>query len=96
MKYKLIKENNPNYSAIEQILTNRGIRYDDIKHYLNTTDNDINSPLLLGEENLKNAAAALIRAISANNSALIIIDCDCDGFTSAAILINYLYELYPS
>ena len=27
---------------------------------------------------------------------LIVVDCDCDGFTSSAILINYLYELFPA
>ena len=96
MKYKLINEINPNYSATEQILTNRGIKYNEIKHYLNTTDVDINNPLAFGEENLKAAAIALMKTIYANNSALIIVDCDCDGFTSAAILINYLYEIFPA
>lgn len=24
-----------------------------------------------------------------------IVDCDCDGYTSAALLINFLYKLYP-
>lgn len=96
MKYKLIKEVNPNYSAIEQILTNRGIKYEDIKHYLNTTDEDINSPLCFGEEKLKKAAATLIRIISEDKEMLIVVDCDCDGFTSSAILINYLYELFPA
>ena len=37
MKYQLIKPVNLKYSAIEQILTNRGIKHEDIKHYLNTT-----------------------------------------------------------
>ena len=27
---------------------------------------------------------------------LVIVDCDCDGFTSAALLINYLHDLVPS
>ena len=44
MKYQLIKPINNNYSPIEQILTNRGIPFNEIKHYLNTTDNDINPP----------------------------------------------------
>ena len=43
MKYQLIKPINENYSAIEQILTNRNVPYDHIQHYLNTTDEDINS-----------------------------------------------------
>lgn len=96
MKYQLINKINPQYDIIEQILTNRGIKYEEIGHYLNTTDNDINQPELLGEDVLKEGAAALIKTIYANDPALIIVDCDCDGFTSAALLINYLYSIFPT
>ena len=44
----------------------------------------------LGRENLKNAATALITIIQANKDAVVVVDCDCDGMGSAAILINYL------
>ena len=50
MKYKLIKEMNKEYNAIQQILTNRGINFNDIHHYLNTTDEDINEPEAFGLE----------------------------------------------
>lgn len=96
MKYKLIKEVNPKYSAIEQVLTNRGIKLNDIHHYLNTTDNDINSAEMLGEERLKTAAAALISAIKDNKKMLVVVDSDCDGYTSSALLLNYLYKLFPA
>lgn len=96
MKFQLIKQINPKYSAMQQVLTNRGIKFEDIEHYLNTTDNDINEPELFGEEEMHDAAVALIKAIYAGDSVLIIVDCDCDGFTSSAILINYLHEIFPS
>lgn len=96
MKYKLIKPIQENYSTIEQILTNRNIQYNEIQHYLNSTDKDINSPLLLGEDLLKRAATAIIKHIQANNKCAIVCDCDCDGFTSAALMGNYLYELFPA
>lgn len=96
MKYKLIKEINPNYTAQEQVLTNRGIPYNEIRHYLNTTDNDINDYKFFGEDKLKAAAAALIKTVSEDKEALIVVDCDCDGYTSSAIFINYLYEIFPS
>jgi single-stranded-DNA-specific exonuclease len=96
MKYKLIKPVNEKYSALEQVLTNRGICYEDILHYTNTTDDDINSPLDLGEEKLKAAATALLGTIMQNLNALIIVDSDCDGFTSSALLINYLHDVFPS
>lgn len=49
MKYELINKPNKNFSVIQQILYNRGIAEQDILHYINLSDNDINSPLLLGE-----------------------------------------------
>ena len=96
MKYKLIAPVNPSYSAIEQVLTNRGIPYDEINHYLNTTDEDINSYNSFGKDNLRHAAAALIRCIQLDQKALVIVDCDCDGYTSAAVLINYLHDYFPN
>ena len=96
MKYELIKPINPDYSAIEQILTNRGIAIEQIGHYLNTTDEDINEPEAFGEEELKFAAALIIQTVKANKHIAVIVDCDCDGYTSAAILINYLHDLFPS
>lgn len=96
MKYKLIKPMNPHYTAIPQILTNRGIPIEEISHYLNTSDDDISSPLDLGEEKLKAATAKIIQHISLNNKMLVVCDCDCDGFTSSALLINYLYDLFPA
>lgn len=96
MKYKLIKPVNSKYSALEQVLTNRGIDHRYIQHYCNTTDDDINSPLLFGEKTLKKAAAALISTISSGHHAAVIVDSDCDGFTSSALLINYLHDLFPT
>ena len=96
MKYKLIKEINQNYSPVEQILTNRGIPFNEILHYLNTTDDDINPPEALGEDKLKAAAALLIKTIQSDLQALVIVDADADGFTSSSIIINYLHDLFPS
>lgn len=96
MKYELINSINPNYSTIEQILTNRGIPLNQIKHYLNTTDKDINEPELLGQEALKTAAALIIQTVRKNLKMVVVVDCDCDGYTSAAIFINYLYDLFPA
>jgi single-stranded-DNA-specific exonuclease len=96
MRYQLIKPINPDYSTIEQILTNRGIKREDVYHYLNTTDDDISSPLELGEKSLNAAAQSIIQHIFAKDKTLVICDCDCDGFTSAALLINYLYDLFPT
>ena len=96
MKYKLIKEVDSSLSPIQQVLSNRGIKLSEIHHYLNTTDEDINNAEAFGEENIKNAVIALANAINNNLDTLILVDCDCDGYTSAAIMINYLYDLFPA
>lgn len=96
MRYQLIKPVVESYSAIEQILYNRGIPPKDFFHYMNTSDNDVNSPLAFGEDVLKDAGRTLIETISNNKKVLIIVDSDCDGFTSSAVLINYLYDIFPA
>ena len=96
MRYKLIKEVDPQLSPIQQILFNRGIQLSEMHHYLNTTDDDINSAEAFGSHVIKQAAGVLISTIQSESDILVVVDCDCDGYTSAAILINYLYDLFPS
>ena len=96
MKYELIKPMNSSYSTIAQILTNRNIPIEEIEHYLNTTDEDINEPSAFGQNNLKMAAVAAMSCISEDEDAVVIVDCDCDGFTSSALLINYLHDIFPA
>lgn len=96
MRYKLINENIHNYNAIQTILTNRGIPLNEIHHYLNTTDSDINSMELLGESRLKEGATALIQTIKNNGKVFVVVDSDADGYTSSALLLNYLYDFFPA
>ena len=96
MKYKLIKPINENYSTIEQILTNRNIKHEDIKQYLNTTDENISSFNAFGKEALWKAFCAIGTCIAEDQKALVIVDSDCDGYTASALLINYLYDLFPA
>lgn len=94
MEYRLRAPEFPIYTPVEQVLVNRGIPYDQINHYLNTTDNDILDPRLIPY--LDEGAKMLIKHISQNDKVLIQVDSDCDGYTSAALLMNYLYCLFPS
>ena len=96
MDYQLITSSIPqtiDLSAVERVLTNRGISINEIDHYLNTTDNDILEPTLIS--NIEEGAKMLIKHISQNDKVLIQIDSDCDGYTSAAVLMNYLNCLFP-
>lgn len=95
MEYQLITPRIPlqNLSAVERVLTNRGIALAEIEHYLHTTDDDILSPKLI--KNIHEGAQMLIKHIAQNDDVLVQIDSDCDGFTSAATLLNYLNCLFP-
>lgn len=96
MKIRLISSPDKKLKATEQILVNRGIALENAYHYLNTTDADVSSPLAFGEDKLKKAAAAVIGCISRDQKMLVVVDCDCDGYTSSAIFINYLHDLFPT
>ena len=50
----------------------------------------------MGADRLRKAAQTLIKTISQGARALVIVDSDCDGFTSSALLINYLYDHFPA
>ena len=60
MVYQLIGPRIPQkeeLSAVERVLTNRGIKKEDITHYLNTSDNDILDPRLV--DNMMEGATLL-------------------------------------
>lgn len=92
MKYKLIQEPNPKFSAKQQVLLNRGIDIMDLCHYMNLSDKDINSPTIFGED-IEKAAHILANHIAYNTQICVIVDCDCDGYTSSAVILNYIYDL---
>ena len=95
MEYKLRAPRRDGTSLLEQILYNRGFTSrEEINHYLTTDENDLLSPTLL--DNMQEGAKILAKHISYGNNALLIIDADADGFSSSAILLNYLNRLFPS
>lgn len=99
MEYKLINPINENYTPTEQILTNRGIPFSEIDHYLHPSSEDNLDPKLL--RNIEAAAVKLIQHIQRliedpNNTIWVVVDCDCDGYTSSACLLNYIHLRFPS
>lgn len=95
MEYKLRAPRQDGTSLLEQILLNRGFtNREEINHYLTTDENDIIDPLKL--DHMRDGVKMLIKHIDLNNEALIIIDSDCDGYTSSAILMNYLNRFFPA
>lgn len=46
--------------------------------------------------NMRDGVKMLMKHIGANDNAYVIVDADCDGYTSSAILLNYLNRLFPA
>lgn len=93
MNYKLINIPNNNLSPLEQILYNRGIPIEETEHYCNTSYLDILNPLLLN--NMREGVQLLVSSIQSNKKMYVQVDSDADGYTSAAVFINYLNRLFP-
>ena len=93
MRYQLIAPRDEALSAVEQVLFNRGINPKDIEHFKYPSVNDLVSPEKL--EHIKDGVAMLISHIERNDKIFIQVNSDCDGYTSSAILINYLNCLFP-
>lgn len=91
MNYKLINPIDSNKTIVEQILNNRGIQ--DIQTYLNPNDSVIYNPNLIS--NMQQGVEMLFRHLG-KDLIYLIVDDDDDGFTSAAIFLNYLYKIVPS
>ena len=94
MDYKLISPRDERIGLLEQILLNRGIKAEDIYHYLHVDENDVLDPLLL--DNMREGVKMLIQHINNNDRTLVVVDSDCDGYCSSAILLNYLNRFFPA
>lgn len=93
MNYRLIKGSlNDIYNPKKTILLNRGIT--NFKEYLNLTDSILNHYSLL--DNIDKAVECLVKHISNTDEIHIIVDCDADGFCSAAIIYHYLQIFDPN
>lgn len=76
---------------IENLLTAYGIQ--DLEKYLNPTFESIQNPEDFN--NIKEGAELLINSCNNKEKILLIVDCDCDGFTSAAIFYQYVKRIWP-
>ena len=91
MKVNLVNENF--YSDyLANLLYARGV--ENVEDFLQPTDEYLFSPELL--DNVAQGALWLEETLNKENSKiLIVVDCDVDGFTSAAIIWNYIQALAP-
>lgn len=94
MIYKLFNE--PTQGTMRQILYNRGIKTkEDQDKWINANYwTDVNSPFAFGQKDVEKAVEFLRFAVQEKQKICVIVDADADGFTSAAIILNYMYDLY--
>lgn len=92
MNYELI--NKVTYTPLTQIFINRGFKEQDIENYLNVSEKDLLPCSLL--DNIEEGAKLIATHLFNQNKIYIQIDSDADGYTSAALLINYLLRIAPS
>ena len=91
MKVKLVNENfRDNYGI--KLLQSKGIQ--DIDKYINPTEECLQNPTDL--DNIENGAKLLKTAIEKEWNILLIIDSDNDGFTSSAIMYQYIKKIAPN
>lgn len=79
---------------VEQVFKNRGISKENIETYLRPPASVQHESELL--DNIKAGVEMLWQHIELEDDILVVVDCDADGFTSSAVLINYLTRLVPS
>ena len=93
MEITLKYERDYKLTPTQQVFVDRGIPLEEIEHYLNTTDDDINSWKDL--KNMQLAVETYLKHIDKKSKILIQVDSDVDGFTSAALLYNFTKENFP-
>lgn len=93
MRYKLITGSLNNiFSPKETVLLNRGI--ENPKEYLNLNDSCLHDWRLL--DNIEDARDCVLKHLENKSNIHIVVDSDCDGNTSAAMMYNYLKLLDPN
>lgn len=76
-------------NELEDILKLKGIK--DINSFLNPTIKNTESELLF--DNIEKAVDVLVSHMKNNDVIDLIVDCDCDGYTSAANIYQYLKRI---
>lgn len=80
---------------VAQYLISLGINKKDVMCFIDKPrDNDEDNPELL--DNIKDAAEVLVKRLDCGAKVFVQVDSDTDGYTSAAVLINYIKVRWPN
>lgn len=82
--------------VIDEVLLHRNIPEDELQDW---KDADCKGYLDIQDwkdlDHIKDAVYIVSKHVEDNNKAVLVVDCDCDGYASAALLYNFLYSLHP-
>jgi len=91
MKHKLINSN-IRKDYISTLLKERGI--EDIERFLHPTISDVEDPFLL--DNMEKGLELFVSIMEKDEGKIcLIVDCDCDGYCSSAIMYQFVKEINP-
>ena len=90
MKYK-IKGKIDDFDIVKQICETRGVDYSNLESFLNPKEWVRSNPSIYN--NLLQVAEVIIDAVKNNWNIGILIDSDCDGYLSSAMIVNYLSDV---
>lgn len=79
-------------NPVTKILENRGIK--NVPMFLNPTKSCLEDNHLL--DNIDLAVDIFLKHMNSNSKITVLQDCDCDGVTSAALMIQYINDNFPS
>lgn len=92
MKCKLVNENfKSNYT--DELLVSRGVQPSDLEKFYNPTSELLQEPENL--DNIKEGAILLIKHLQNYGPMALVVDSDVDGYTSSAIIYQYLKQVAP-
>ena len=77
-------------NPVNKILENRGIK--NVPMFLNPTKSCLEDNHLL--DNIDLAVDVFLKHMNNNSKVVVLQDCDCDGVTSAALIIQYIKEIF--
>ena len=87
MKCKLVNENfKDNYT--KKLLCSRGLLENELNSFYNPESSLVQSPQAF--ENINEGAALLLKHLHQSSNLALVVDSDVDGFTSSAIIYQYL------
>lgn len=90
MRYNIYPEHY-GMSIMDNILMNRGVDYSELEDWKEGSLDQVQSWKDL--DNIEEFCAQLHSAMEENKNTLFVVDSDCDGFTSSAIMINFCYSI---